>query len=198
MLPMPKTVRIIERRNVFQQAFFKVEEATLQHERYDGKLSEPITRLNFDRGDSVAAVLHRTDTDELVLVEQFRFSTYITGPGWIRELPAGTVFDGDIPEEVIEHEIYEETGYKATTIQPITTFYVSPGGTSEQVHLYYVPVNSDDRVDEGGGVDNEGEDIKIEHFPLEQVRRMLADGDIRDAKTVIGVQWLLMRLRDER
>lgn len=192
---MSKTVHIIDRQEVFRQAFFRMEETTLQHERYDGNMSDTLKRVTLHRGDSVAAVLHCVDTDELVLVEQFRVATHDAGPGWIRELPAGTVTDGENPDDTIKRELQEETGYAVPDLQPISTVYLSPGGSSERVHLYYAPVYADDQASDGGGVDSEGEDIRVEHLPLAQVRRMLTDGDIMDAKTMIGVQWLLARLQ---
>ncbi|MEL7234408.1 MAG: NUDIX hydrolase, partial [Chloroflexota bacterium] len=85
---MPEKVEIITREEVFNKAIFRVEQATLRHEKYDGSMSEEISRLNLDRGDSVAAVIHIEETDEIILIEQFRFSTYDRGPGWIIELPA--------------------------------------------------------------------------------------------------------------
>ncbi len=192
---MSKTVNITNRREVFRQAFFRVEEVTLQHEQYNGELSDTLTRVTLHRGDSVAAVLHCVDTDELILVEQFRVATYDAGPGWIRELPAGTVSEGEEPDAAMKRELLEETGYDIEELEPISTVYLSPGGSSERVHLYYAAVYAGDQVTDGGGVDSENEDIRIDYLPLEQVQRMLAGGDIMDAKTMIGVQWLLARMQ---
>ena len=192
---MSKTVNITNRREVFRQAFFRVEEVTLQHEQYNGELSDTLTRVTLHRGDSVAAVLHCVDTDELILVEQFRVATYDAGPGWIRELPAGTVSEGEEPDAAMKRELLEETGYDIEELEPISTVYLSPGGSSERVHLYYALVYAGDQVTDGGGVDSENEDIRIDYLPLEQVQRMLAGGDIMDAKTMIGVQWLLARMQ---
>ena len=124
---MSKTVNITNRREVFRQAFFRVEEVTLQHEQYNGELSDTLTRVTLHRGDSVAAVLHCVDTDELILVEQFRVATYDAGPGWIRELPAGTVSEGEDPDAAMKRELLEETGYDVEELEPISTVYTESG-----------------------------------------------------------------------
>ena len=95
---MNKTVEIVDRREIFRKYVFRIEEVRLRHERYDGDMSTEITRLHLDRGDSVAALVHDTRQECVVLAEQFRFPTYDKGPGWILELPAGIVEEGDDPQ----------------------------------------------------------------------------------------------------
>ncbi|MEM6281242.1 MAG: NUDIX hydrolase [Chloroflexota bacterium] len=193
---MPEKVEIIAREEVFNKAIFRIEEAKLRHEKYDGTMSEEISRLNLDRGDSVAAVVHIEETDEIVLIEQFRFSTYDRGPGWLRELPAGMIRDGERPEDSMRRELVEETGYTVITLRPISTFYVSPGGTSEQIHLFYARIHEGLKAGEGGGVEEEAEDIRTVLTPISTIETLLAMGHFSDAKTIIGLQWLLIN-RDQ-
>ncbi|MEL6273020.1 MAG: NUDIX hydrolase [Chloroflexota bacterium] len=193
---MPEKVEIITREEVFNKAIFRVEQATLRHEKYDGSMSEEISRLNLDRGDSVAAVIHIEETDEIILIEQFRFSTYDRGPGWIIELPAGMIRDGERPEDSMRRELVEETGYTVISLRPISTFYVSPGGTSERIHLFYARIQQQHKTGEGGGVEEEAEDIRTVLTPLSSIETLLAMGHFSDAKTIIGLQWLLMN-RDQ-
>ncbi len=189
---MPSKVDISKRSEVFNRAIFRIEEANLRHEKYDGTMSDEITRLSLDRGDSVAAVIHHTDTDEIVLVEQFRYSTYGKDTGWIMELPAGMVRDSERPEDSMRSELIEETGYTVLSLHHISTFYASPGGSSERIHLYYARVEASNKTSEGGGAEEENEDIKTIRMPLSQISLMLDTRQFADAKTVIGLQWVLL------
>src|SRR5688572_21541694 len=148
---MAKQVEILSKREVFKQAFFRIEEAHLRHEKYDGTMTGEMVRLNFERGDSVAALIHNPADDTLIFTEQFRYPTFYKGPGWLLETPAGSIEMGETPEETLRREIEEEIGYTISNTRFISTFYVSPGGTSERIHLYYVRVKADEKTGEGGG-----------------------------------------------
>lgn len=189
---MPSKVEVIEQKEVFNQAIFRIEEATLRHEKYDGTMSREMKRLNLDRGDSVAAVIQQVETDEIVLIEQFRYPTYDKGPGWLLELPAGMVRDSERPEDSIRRELVEETGYTVLNLHPIHTFYASPGGTSERIHLFFARVESSYKTSEGGGAESEDEDIETKLMSIAQIELLLETRHFADAKTIIGLQWLLV------
>ena len=91
----------IHGRRTLLDRFFRVEQVVLSHEHPDGSMSRPLTRLNVDRGDGAAVVLHDPERRVVVLVRQFRFSTWEKGPGWLVELVAGTVPHGRPPEEEV-------------------------------------------------------------------------------------------------
>jgi ADP-ribose pyrophosphatase len=86
----------------------------------------------------------------------------------------------------------EETGYRARVLRHISTFYTSPGGTSERIFLYYGEVTDADKVAEGGGATSEDEDIRVLEMPLDEAWDAVADGRLHDAKTLIA----LMASRD--
>src|SRR5499426_3897703 len=94
---MPK-VKIISRRRVFDD-FFKIDEAKLRFERYDGSMSETVRRLNFERGDSAAALLLNTRTRVVYLIEQFMYPTLAKAGGWLQTVVAGMIDRGETPEE---------------------------------------------------------------------------------------------------
>jgi ADP-ribose pyrophosphatase len=187
-----KQVEIISKKELFRQSFFQVEEVELRHERYDGQMSEPFVRLNFNRGDSVAAVVHDQQRDAVVLVEQFRYPAYENGPGWILELPAGIYLpDKDkTPERTMWRELQEEIGYEVNKLQHINTFYLSPGGSSERLYLYYASISLENDTGPGGGIPEEGEDIHRLTFKVGEALAKVDKGEIVDAKTIIGLQWL--------
>jgi len=115
-------------------------------------MTPSLKRLVFERGDSVAAIVYHRDYKRLLFLRQFRYPTYDKGPGWITEVVAGMQERDEPAEEALKREILEETGYEASPIEPIATFYVSPGGSSERIVLFYVEVTSANKTGRGGGL----------------------------------------------
>jgi len=190
---MSKKVIIYSRNRLLDKSF-RVEEAKVSYERFDGSMSIPVTRLSFDRGDSVAAIVFNKDNQSIILVNQFRYPAYEKGPGWITEAVAGILEGGENAEDAVRREVLEEIGYKIETVEPIAEFYVSPGGTSERILLYYAEVVNAGKVGRGGGKPGENEDISVQEFPVLELDNLIAKGSIQDAKTLIGLMWLQRRI----
>jgi len=183
---------------------FLIVRATLQYRRFDGQMSDPVTRINFERGDSVGVLLHDPQDDAVILVRQFRYPVYATlDPGeregdsatqaWLLEIVAGVVDEGRGVKEVANKELLEEAGYEVEgDLQYVTTFYPSPGGTSERIHLFLGEVEHDRRIGKGGGVVAEGEDTQVVVLPFREAMDMIASGKICDAKTIIALQHLAL------
>jgi nudix-type nucleoside diphosphatase (YffH/AdpP family) len=187
---MDEDVELISRRRIFDD-FLKVDEAEV---RVGGEIQR---RLSLERGDSAAALIQRREDGAILLTRQFRYPTLEHGPGFLLELPAGGIEDDEDPVVAMRRELVEELGYEADDLVPISTFYVSPGGSSERVHLFYAEVDASDRVGQGGGVPSEGEVIEIVTMGVDELLSRVADGTIADAKTIIGALWLQRRL-DQR
>ena len=184
---------VVERASRVFDDVFAIDEAWVSFEKLDGTMSASQRRLVFERGDSVAALLHDREADRFVLVRQFRYPTHAKGPGWILETVAGVVDEGETPEETVRREVEEESGYQVHALEHVSTFYTSPGGSSERIHLYYAAVGATDRVGDGGGVASEGEDIEIVDVAAHELPRMIERGELADAKTLIAVLWWLRR-----
>ncbi len=189
-----KKVEVQDKRIVFDDVY-KIEEAHVRFEKFNGEMSNPVRRLVFERGNSAAALIFNTDTQNVILTDQFRYPTYERGPGWLHETVAGVIDEGEQPEETIRREIREEIGYVVHALIPIASFYVSPGGSSERISLYYAEVNNADQVSAGGGMASENEDIALVHMTLPELWQALDNGAIIDAKTLIAAQWLRNRLQ---
>ena len=187
---MKRRVEIIDKAEIFKKAIFRIEEAHIRYERFQGGMSETLTRLNLNRGDSAAIVAHDPEAETVIMIEQFRYPTYEKGPGWLLELPAGMVKTGEDPALSMQREVREEIGYDIQQWQHISTFYPSPGGTSERIYLYYATVSPKDKTTKGGGVLSEGEDIRTLVLKVDVALRKITTGEIADAKTIIGLQWL--------
>ena len=177
--------------------YFKVDRAVLQFEKFDGAMSEEIVRLNFDRGDSVGAIVYNETNKTLVFVRQFRYPIFTKDreDAWSLEIVAGVIEPGISPEQAISNEILEETGYRAQRLQPLFSFYPSPGGSNEKVFLFFTKVSQQDRVESGGGLISEGENIQLIELDPKTAFDMTRSGDIIDGKTIIALQWLKNRQR---
>jgi nudix-type nucleoside diphosphatase (YffH/AdpP family) len=189
---------IIDRRNRVFDDFFKIEEAYLRYERFDGTMSPVVRRLNFERGDSVAALLFNSKTKHIVLVNQFKYPTHEKGPGWITETMAGMIDEKEDPQSAVRREILEETGYRIRSLEHISTFYLSPGGSSERIILYYAELDDNDKITAGGGLAAENEDITNVELTIEDALEKIENGEIADAKTIIAVYWLQNRLANNK
>ena len=185
-----KKVSIEQKRYILEDVF-KVEEAHLRHEKFNGEMSDIVRRISLERGDSVAVIILNLNTNKIILVSQFRYPSYKTGHGWLIEAIAGIVDTDETPEESARREVREETGLSISRLEQISTFYPSPGGSSERIHLFYSEVSGESAKYKGtGGLISEGEDIKAEELSLEDALGKIKSGEIMDAKTIIGIYWL--------
>lgn len=190
-----KKVEIESQRYVLDDVF-KVEEAMLRFEKFDGTMSGTVRRLSLERGNAVAMLVFNRDTHKLLLINQFRYPTYHNGHGWMIETIAGMIDAGEAPEEAVRREAKEETGLDVQAVEFIASFYPSPGGCSEQIHLFYVEIAGPTaRYDRIGGLTSENESILTLELSLEEALAGIRSGEIRDAKTIIGIFWLQNRLQ---
>lgn len=198
-----------------RSGFLSVDEIEFEFRKFDGQMSGPLKHEIMERGDSVAVLAFDKRLGALVLVKQFRVAAALNPrpkDAWLLEIPAGKVEHGETDRETARRELEEETGYvlrdrnvksedlkKLERFRHIGTAYVSPGGTTERVHLYYVEVDEElDRLPSaGGGNRAEREDIKVLHMTPEEAYRAIDAGDIADAKTIIALQWFRQQSRQE-
>jgi len=179
-------VNIIEENIVFEE-FLKIKKGKLRHTMPDGGMSPELERLYMERNDAVAAVVYLEDEDAYLFTRQFRYPTYEKGGGWMTELVAGIVEDGEQAEDSMKREILEELGYKISNIKFMTTFFLSPGGSSERIHLYLCHSSAAEKKNEGGGAEDENEGIEVLKFSRSEVEERLKNNSFEDAKTIIGM-----------
>lgn len=169
--------------------------ATLHKVTYDYQNSkghwEPQIREVYDRGNGAAVVLYNIEKGTVLLTEQLRIPTYFNGnpEGMLVEVCAG-LLDDDDPETAIKKEIEEETGYKISEVKKVMELYMSPGSVTEILYLFIAAYAPKDKVGEGGGVATESEDIIVKEYSFYEAIEAIAKGEIKDAKTVILLQYL--------
>ena len=142
------------------------------------------TLENIEHGPSTAVVPILPD-GAVLLLRQFRYAA----AGYILEIPAGMVESGESPEECARRELEEETGYVARTMRSLGGFMLAPGYCDEVIHIF---VGSD--LEPGTQALERSEVIDLAPCPVPEVERMIREGQITDAKTVIGV---LLALQSE-
>lgn len=142
-------------------------------------------------GESAAVLLYEKDTDSLLLIRQFRCPTTKYDDGWILEIVAGNVEKGESIEDSLQREIEEEIGYETSGFTEIGGFYVSPGSSSERIFIYYTEVTGKEKTKDGGGKDEDCEDIELVKIPVEEIQQMIKDKKIKDAKTMLAILWFL-------
>jgi nudix-type nucleoside diphosphatase (YffH/AdpP family) len=147
------------------------------------------SREAYDRGNGATILLYNAKQHTVILTEQFRLPTLVNGneSGMLVEACAG-LLDLDNPEECIRRETEEETGYRIEHVRKIFDLYMSPGSVTEILHFFVGEYSRDQKVSEGGGVD-EDEQIQVLELDFDRACDMINTREIRDAKTVILLQY---------
>jgi len=192
----------IHRKKTKYQGFFKLDEYHVSHKLFEGGTSNLLTREIFERGDAVVLIPYDAKLDRLVLIEQFRPGALRTQQTpWLLEFIAGMFGANESPVEVAIREAKEEANIDIDDkkIEKVMRYLSSPGGISEEIHLFVADINSDEI---GGvhGLAEENEDILVHTMSRVSAFELLEQGKISNAATVIGLQWLQLnhlRLQDQ-
>ena len=190
-------VEIIERENCFK-GFYKLDRLRLRHRQFSGAMGPQLTRELFVRHNAVCVLPYDPQRDSVVLIEQFRVGAMQKSANpWMIELVAGLIDKDEEPEEVARREAIEEADLTLGALWPITTYFPSPGGSDELVYLF---VGRCDSEGAGGvhGLAEEGEDIRVSVWPLEDALQAVRDGRINNAASVIALQWLALNRNEVR
>lgn len=162
---------------------------TYEYCKEDGEW-EIQTREVYDRGNGVTILLYHPQKKTVLLTVQFRIPTFLNGnpDGHLIETPAGKLED-ESPEECIKREVLEETGYSIQDVEKIFEAYMSPGSVTELIHFYFAEYQDEMKVNNGGGNDQEQENIQVLEVHLNDALGMMKTGEIKDAKTIMLLQY---------
>lgn len=149
----------------------------------------------FDHGNAVTALLYNTEKRKVILTKQFRIATYVNGnkSGMLLETCAGLLEEGEQPDAAMIREIKEETGYELSEVHKLFDAYSSPGAYAELVHYYLAPYTESQKVSAGGGLEEEGEEVKVVELSFEEAWQMMEKGEVKDAKSILLLQQLKLR-----
>tara|TARA_R110001583_G_scaffold115738_4_gene266322 strand:- start:622 stop:1218 length:597 start_codon:yes stop_codon:yes gene_type:complete len=147
----------------------------------------------YDRGDGAGILLYNKEKQTVILTKQFRMPTYMNDneDGFLIEVCAG-LLDKDNPEACIIRETEEEVGYRLKKVKKVYEAYSSPGVMTEKMHFFIGEYTDDMKVNDGGGLDSEHEDIEVLELPFEVAIEMLNTGQIEDTRTIVLLQYAII------
>jgi len=165
-------------------------EATISTDRvFSGKLinlrvdtvslpNDRVARREIVEHPGAVALLPLDAEGKVVMVKQYRKAAEQT----LLEIPAGTLHRGEEPLVAAQRELQEEIGAAAEKLEHLIDFYPSPGFSSEVTHLYVASGLRPSSLPA-----DEDESFEIVHLSLDEAIRMVREGEIRDAKSIIGL-----------
>lgn len=183
----------IEKTEILSDNWYTLKKITFTVQKKDGT-SETQSREAYDRGNGAVILLYNTISKKVILTKQFRMPTFINGnsTGMLIEACAG-LLDNHDPEDCIRKETEEETGYKISKVEKIFEAYMSPGSVTEILHFFIAEYSDDMKINEGGGLEEEGENIEVLELDFNETLSMIESGEIKDAKTIMLLQHLRLK-----
>lgn len=152
----------------------------------------PQEREFLDRGDAVAVLPYCPQTGNILLTRQFRMPIHLKHPteALLLEVCGGILDDPD-PAVTARREALEELGLVLDGVEPVFEAYSTPGSVCEKVYSFLAAYTPEQRRFQGGGLRHEGEEIEILEMPLRDALHLLRTGNIRDARTISLVLYLV-------
>ncbi|MEO3739783.1 nudix-type nucleoside diphosphatase, YffH/AdpP family [Kosakonia oryzendophytica] len=169
----------------------KLTQYTFDYRRRDGEWQRQ-SREVYDRGNGAVILLYNRAKRSVVLTRQFRLPLFVSQHhGFLLEAAAG-LLDALDPEERIKHEAEEETGYRIEQVEKVFEAWMSPGSVTEKLHFFIAEYDDSRRINEGGGLIDEGEDIEVVEMDFATALAGIRSGDIADGKTIMLLQHLAL------
>lgn len=166
------------------------EEKTMKSEKiYEGRIinlrvdtvelpNKKYSKREIVEHPGAVGIIAITKDNEVILVKQYRKPIEDT----LLEIPAGKLEPKEDPQECAIRELEEETGFATDNVQKILEFYTTPGFSNEVMHIYIAK-----DLKEGTVNLDDDENIQIIKLPIDEVLYKVKTGEIKDAKTIIGI-----------
>lgn len=179
--------------HILSDNWYTLNKVTFNILKKDGT-TETQSREAYDRGNGAVILLYNNVSNSVILTRQFRLPTYINGntTGMLIEACAG-LLDNDNPEDCIKRETEEETGYKISKVEKVFEAYMSPGSVTEILYFFIAEYSQDMKINSGGGLEEEGENIEVLELSFDEALTMIDKGEIKDAKTIMLLQHLRIK-----
>ena len=114
----------------------------------------------------------------VLLIRQYRYAAN----GFLYEIPAGRLDEGETPMECAHRELSEETGYRAQRVEHLFTMFTTPGFTDEKIHLFLAT-----GLTAGEAHRDVDEFMELVPTRLSKALSMVKQGEIQDAKTALAL-----------
>jgi len=174
---------------ILSDNWYTLKKVTFEMTGVDGAKSV-LERETYDRGNGATILLYNKEAKTVVLTRQFRMPTFINGndTGYLIECCAG-LLDQDNAEDCIRRETEEETGFRIDKIEKVFEAYMSPGSVTELLCFFVAAYSNEMKLHDGGGLQEENEDIEVLEIPFEKALEMMKSGEIKDGKTIMLLQY---------
>lgn len=187
---MSDAVKILSR-EIISRGHGVLERVTFWRRRFDGA-AQDITRDVFDNGPGATILLYDPDRKRILLVRQFRPATFLVEQRTsLIETCAGKLQGAPAAERIVM-EVLEETGVRIAAPVHLFSAFMSPGAYAEKISFFIAPYSARDKIANGGGLSDEGEDIEVLEPTLDEALEMIARGEIEDAKTILLIHYAVL------
>lgn len=144
---------------------------------------ESIGQLEMIRHPGASAIVPflsdpRGEDPQVLMIRQYRYAA----DGYMYEIPAGRLDEGETPRDCAIRELKEETGCSAELMEPLLTMYTTPGFTDERIHLFMAT-----GLVAGETKHEADEFLDLEPMLLSRALELVEAGEIKDAKTALGL-----------
>jgi len=186
---MPENVKIISE-EILSNNFFPLKKIKYEKAKQDGT-TEQVNHEVYLSSNGATVLLFNRENETVILTKQFRLPTYLNknATGMMLETCAGIVEENEDPKDAIIREIEEETGYRVGEVKKIFEMYMTPGSVAEMIYFFVAEYKPQQRVNEGGGLDEENEHIQVLELPFQEAYDKILSGEIKDGKTALLLQY---------
>ena len=184
---MSTNVKILKT-DILSDNWYTLKKVTYEYLNKNGSWNTQ-SREAYDRGNGATILLYNKEQKTVILTRQFRMPSFINGnaDGMLIETCAG-LLDKDNPEDCIRRETEEETGYKINDVKKVFEAYMSPGSVTEILYFFVAEYSKQMKVNDGGGIEHEQENIEVLELSFEKAMKMIESGEIKDGKTIMLLQ----------
>lgn len=174
---------------ILSDNWYTLRKVTFDYQKKDGSWEQQ-NREAYDRGNGATILLYNKANKTVILTRQFRMPTYLNGnkTGMLIETCAG-LLDNNNPEDCIRRETEEETGYTVSHVRKVFEAYMSPGSVTEILYFFVAEYSKEMKTSAGGGLEHDQENIEVLELPFGEALQMIANGQIRDGKTILLLQY---------
>jgi nudix-type nucleoside diphosphatase (YffH/AdpP family) len=173
--------------------WYTLKTTTFEWRRRDGTWQTQ-HRETYDRGNAAVILPYNLTRRTVVLVKQLRYPAYVNGYDELMIEAAAGLLDNESPENRIRAEAEEETGYRLHDVRKIFESFMSPGSVTEKLHFFVAEYEPEMKIGDGGGLQDEGEDIEVIEPTIDDALAMIADGRIVDGKTIMLLQYAALNI----
>jgi len=179
-------------KEIIHEHWFKVVKATVSYSNWNGGMGKPSEHTFVEGREGVSCVLYDTERDTFVLIEEFRIGAVYDKEPWLVGIVTGGLEPDEEPIEGAVREVIEEARIRPTEMVHMLTYKPSPGFTTHVMHAFLGFVDSTKLSTEIGGLDEEGEDIRVRVLKYSEVLAMLETNELVNGTAIIALNHFML------